>query len=96
VAVGTGSEGSRHWSAAAYWHGMLDRAPGAVELTLPRAAHRKGRPGERFRTDRRKGNALTRGAWDLLRFPWHTLDGEPATCIAEVEATLALAGRRPA
>ncbi|MHA6620999.1 DUF559 domain-containing protein [Pseudonocardia sp. DLS-67] len=51
---------------------------------------------ERFRTDRRKGNALTRGSWDLLRFPWHTLDGEPEACIAEVEATLALAGRRPA
>jgi very-short-patch-repair endonuclease len=217
--------------AAAYWHGMLDRAPSAVELTLPRTAHRKGRPGvalrrrdlpaddvverrevavadaplaaletalvvprgsvfldralqrhvrfpavyrsycrnigrhgsaamhrmlvaaadradsaaerllvkllraagidgwvlgypfgpyridlafpvervaievdgwawhvdaERFRTDRRKGNALTRGGWDLLRFPWHTLDGEPASCIAEVEATLALARRRPA
>jgi very-short-patch-repair endonuclease len=215
--------------AAAYWHGMLDRAPGAVELTLPRAAHRKGRPGvalrrrdllpddvverrevavadaplaaletalvvprgsvfldralqrhvqfaavyrsycrnigrqgsagmhrllvaaadradsaaerllvtllrgagisgwvlgypfgpyridlafpvervaievdgwawhvdaARFRTDRRKGNALTRDGWDLLRFPWHTLDGEPAICIAEVEATLVLARRR--
>jgi very-short-patch-repair endonuclease len=51
---------------------------------------------ERFRNDRRKGNALTRGRWDLLRFPWHALDGEPAVCIAEVEATLALAGRRPA
>jgi very-short-patch-repair endonuclease len=217
--------------AAAYWHGMLDRAPAAVELTLPRAVHRKGRPGiglrrrdlrpddvverrevtvadaplaaletalvvprgsvfldralqrhvrfpavyrcycrnigrhgsagmhrllvaaadradsaaerflvtllresgiggwvlgypfgpyridlafpiervaievdgwawhvdaERFRTDRRKGNALTRGGWDLLRFPWHTLDGEPTACIAEVEATLARARRRPA
>ncbi|TWF74505.1 very-short-patch-repair endonuclease [Pseudonocardia hierapolitana] len=217
--------------AAAYWHGMMDRAPAAVELTLPRAVHRKSRPGiglrrrdlrpddvverrevtvadaplaaletalvvprgsvfldralqrhvrfpavyrcycrnigrhgsagmhrllvaaadradpaaerllvtllrragiggwvlgypfgpyridlafpvervaievdgwawhidaERFRTDRRKGNSLTRGGWDLLRFPWHTLDGEPAACIAEVEATLALARRRPA
>jgi very-short-patch-repair endonuclease len=51
---------------------------------------------ERFRTDRRKGNALTRGSWDLLRFPWHSLDGQPAMCIAEVTQTLALAGRRPA
>lgn len=217
--------------AAAYWHGMLDRAPAAVELTVPRTAHRKARPGialrrrdlrpddvverrevtvadaplaaletalvvprgsvfldralqrhvrfpavyrcycrnigrhgpagmhrllvaaadradsaaerllvallreagiggwvlgypfgpyridlafpvervaievdgwawhvdaERFRTDRRKGNALTRGGWDLLRFPWHTLDGEPEACIAEVEATPARARRRPA
>jgi very-short-patch-repair endonuclease len=49
---------------------------------------------ERFRADRRKGNALTRGSWDLLRFPWHALDGEPKACIAEVAATLDLAGRR--
>jgi very-short-patch-repair endonuclease len=51
---------------------------------------------ERFRTDRRKGNSLTRGGWDLLRFPWHSLDGAPAACIAEVTQTLALAARRPA
>lgn len=51
---------------------------------------------ERFRADRRKGNALTRGGWDLLRFPWHALDGEPAGCVAEIRETLVLAGRRPA
>jgi very-short-patch-repair endonuclease len=51
---------------------------------------------ERFNTDRRKGNALTRGNWDLLRFPWHALDGQPATCIAEITHSLALARRRPA
>jgi very-short-patch-repair endonuclease len=51
---------------------------------------------ERFRTDRRKGNALTRGGWDLLRFPWHALHEEPDACVTEVADTLVLAGRRPA
>lgn len=46
---------------------------------------------ERFRNDRRKGNAITRGGWDLLRFTWHGLDGEPAETIAEITETLALA-----
>jgi very-short-patch-repair endonuclease len=51
---------------------------------------------ERFRTDRRKGNALTRGGWDLLRFPWHALHEEPEACVAEIAQTLAPAGSRPA
>ncbi|TQM14442.1 type IV toxin-antitoxin system AbiEi family antitoxin domain-containing protein [Pseudonocardia kunmingensis] len=51
---------------------------------------------ERFRADRRKGNALTRGNWDLLRYPWHALDGEPDACIAEILETRELARRRPA
>ncbi|MGH3585062.1 MAG: endonuclease domain-containing protein [Pseudonocardia sp.] len=51
---------------------------------------------ERFRSDRRKGNALTPGGWDLLRFPWHALDGQPGECLAEITETLALAPRRPA
>ncbi|MDN5748025.1 MAG: type IV toxin-antitoxin system AbiEi family antitoxin domain-containing protein [Pseudonocardia sp.] len=45
---------------------------------------------ERFRNDRRKGNAITRGRWDLLRFTWHGLDGQPAESIAEIIETLAL------
>jgi very-short-patch-repair endonuclease len=32
---------------------------------------------ERFRNDRRKGNAIARERWDLLRFTWHDLDGRP-------------------
>jgi very-short-patch-repair endonuclease len=51
---------------------------------------------ERFRADRRKGNALTRGNWDLLRYPWHALDGEPDACLAEIIETRELARRRPA
>jgi Uncharacterized protein conserved in bacteria len=46
---------------------------------------------ERFRNDRRKGNAITRGGWDLLRFTWHGLDGQPADCLREIVETLALA-----
>lgn len=45
----------------------------------------------RFRADRRKGNAITRGDWDLLRFTWHDLDGRPRDTVAEIVETLALA-----
>jgi very-short-patch-repair endonuclease len=45
----------------------------------------------RFRNDRRKGNAITRAGWDLLRFTWHDLDGRPAETVAEIAATLARA-----
>jgi very-short-patch-repair endonuclease len=31
--------------AAAYWHGMLDRAPAVIEVTVPRQLHRQPRPG---------------------------------------------------
>ncbi|NMH98867.1 type IV toxin-antitoxin system AbiEi family antitoxin domain-containing protein [Pseudonocardia acidicola] len=46
---------------------------------------------ERFRTDRRKGNALVRAGWDLLRFTWHDLANEPARVLDEVRATLTAA-----
>lgn len=46
---------------------------------------------ERFRTDRRKGNAITRAGWDLLRFTWHDLDGRAVEVVAEIVGTLALA-----
>jgi hypothetical protein len=42
--------------AAAFWHGMLERAPGAVEPTLPRAAHRTAPSGVLLR--RRDGWVL--------------------------------------
>lgn len=48
---------------------------------------------ERFRADRRKGNALVRGRWDLLRFTWHDLDGRPAESVGEITETLAIAAR---
>lgn len=41
---------------------------------------------ERFRADRRKGNAITAAGWDLLRFTWHDLDAIPDTVIAEIDA----------
>jgi very-short-patch-repair endonuclease len=46
---------------------------------------------ERFRADRRKGNALGRAGWTLLRFTWHDLDGDPAGVLAEIVAVLAMA-----
>lgn len=51
---------------------------------------------ERFRADRRKGNALVRAGWDLLRFTWHDLDGRPGEVLAEVVETLALTAAQPA
>ncbi|WP_219416737.1 DUF559 domain-containing protein [Pseudonocardia nigra] len=44
----------------------------------------------RFRSDRRKGNALVRDGWDLLRFTWHDLDRHPGRCLTEIRATLGL------
>ncbi len=32
-------------AAAAYWHGMLERAPAVVEVTVPRQTHLRARPG---------------------------------------------------
>jgi len=46
---------------------------------------------ERFRSDRRKQNALVRAGWDPLRFTWHDLDGRPAAVVEEIRATLRLA-----
>lgn len=46
---------------------------------------------QRFGADRRKGNAITRAEWDLLRFTWHDLDGRPHGVLAEIRETLALA-----
>ena len=43
----------------------------------------------RFRADRRKGNAITRAGWDLLRFTWHDLNATPERTVNEIAATLA-------
>jgi very-short-patch-repair endonuclease len=46
---------------------------------------------DRFRGDRRKGNALVRAGWTLLRFTWHDLTTRPHECLAEILDALALA-----
>jgi very-short-patch-repair endonuclease len=43
---------------------------------------------DRFRADRRKGNALVRAGWRLLRFTWHDLANRPSYVIAEIRAAL--------
>jgi len=43
---------------------------------------------DRFRTDRRKGNALTRAGWTLLRFTWHDLTGRPTEVVADIRHAL--------
>jgi very-short-patch-repair endonuclease len=46
---------------------------------------------DRFRADRRKGNALTRASWTLLRFTWHDLVTRPGEVVAEILHALAAA-----
>lgn len=46
---------------------------------------------DRFRNDRRKGNALVQGGWTVLRFTWHDLTRRPVGCVAEIRAALARA-----
>jgi very-short-patch-repair endonuclease len=43
---------------------------------------------ERFRADRRKGNALVRAGWKLLRFTWHDLTHRPEYVVAEIRSAL--------
>lgn len=43
---------------------------------------------ERFRNDRRKGNALTAAGWTLLRFTWHDLHERPEQVVVEIRAVL--------
>lgn len=45
----------------------------------------------RFRADRRKGNALTRAGWELLRYTWHDLDGRPCDVVAEIAEAVSAA-----
>ncbi len=46
---------------------------------------------DRFVNDRRKGNALVRAGWVVLRFTWHDLTDSPQTVIAQIVAALARA-----
>jgi very-short-patch-repair endonuclease len=46
---------------------------------------------DRFRNDRRKGNAIVRGGWTLLRFTWHDLHARPHEVIAEIREAVARA-----
>ena len=46
---------------------------------------------DRFVNDRRKGNALVRAGWVVLRFTWHDLVGSPHSVVAQVVAALARA-----
>jgi very-short-patch-repair endonuclease len=43
---------------------------------------------ERFRADRRKGNALVRAGWTVLRFTWHDLIDRPDYVLAQIQAAL--------
>jgi very-short-patch-repair endonuclease len=44
---------------------------------------------DRFRSDRRKGNALANAGWTVLRFTWHDLTTRPDYVVAAVRMALA-------
>jgi very-short-patch-repair endonuclease len=46
---------------------------------------------DRFANDRRKGNALVRAGWVLLRFTWHDLTGAPRSVVEQIVAAIAAA-----
>jgi hypothetical protein len=49
VGLWAGPQGVICGPAAAYWHQMLERAPGVVDLTVPASARPKPQPGVRIR-----------------------------------------------
>lgn len=44
---------------------------------------------DRFRADRRKGNALVQAGWVVLRFTWHDLTNRPSAVVTEIRSALA-------
>ena len=52
-----GGEAAVSGPAAAYWHGLLERAPAEIGLTVPRRCKPRNRPG--VRTSRRDLGAST-------------------------------------
>lgn len=49
AALWAGGRGAVSGPAAAWWHGMLDRAPAVVEVTVPRGCGLRAYPGVRVR-----------------------------------------------
>ena len=49
AALWAGEQAAVSGSAAAYWHGLLDRAPDEIEVTVPRRCGPGRRPGVRVR-----------------------------------------------
>lgn len=69
----------------------IDLAFRAARLAIEVAGWAWHVDAARFRADQRKGDAITRAGWDLLRFTWHDLDGRPAEVLAEIVETLSRA-----
>jgi len=64
----------------------IDIAFAAVQLAVEIDGWAWHTDVDRFRTDRRKGNALVRAGWTVLRFTWHDLTGRPDQVIAQIRA----------
>ena len=80
------------------WVLALPLGPHTIDLAFPAArvaievdGWAWHRDAARFAVDRRKGNAIVRAGWDLLRFTWHDLDGRRAGSVQEIQELLARA-----
>ena len=78
------------------WERGVPFGPWTVDLAFPDAKVAVEVDGwawhvdvDRFRADRRKGNALARAGWTVLRFTWHDVVSRPAYVVAEIRAALA-------
>jgi very-short-patch-repair endonuclease len=70
---------------------VIDIAFPAVRLAIEFDGWAWHVDAERFRNDRRKGNAIIGAGWTLLRFTWHDLTRRPAAVVAEILAVLSAA-----
>jgi very-short-patch-repair endonuclease len=77
------------------WELGLPFGPWTIDLAFPEAKVAVEVDGwawhvdlDRFRADRRKGNALVRAGWTVLRFTWHDLVNRPGYVVAEIRAAL--------
>ena len=69
-------------------HWKIDIAFPAVRLAVEIDGWAWHTDVDRFRTDRRKGNALVRAGWTVLRFTWHDLTSRPDHVVAQIRAAL--------
>ncbi len=84
--------GLRGWAVGlAFGPYVLDVAFPAAMLAVEVDGWAWHADADRFRSDRRKGNALVGAGWTVLRFTWHDLTSQPERCVADIRAALARA-----
>jgi very-short-patch-repair endonuclease len=78
------------------WQRGLPFGPWTIDVAFPDAKVAVEVDGwawhvdvDRFRSDRRKGNALANAGWTVLRFTWHDLTARPEYVVAAIRVALA-------